>query len=550
MGTLGANVAEGLRQGTAGRHASLIVTLGAVALLATGCIVTPEPLTVAERTKEAEADRAAMFANQEPIKGPISLEEAFARALKYNLDRRVKLMEEAVSQDQLDVSRYDLLPQLVASAGYLNRSNQEASSSRSVTTGLQSLEPSTSSDRDRVVTDLTLSWNILDFGVSYFAAHQQANRALIVTERRRKVVQNLFQDVRSAFWRVASAQALSEEIQNTIKEAESALADSRLMEAERLRSPLDALRYQRTLLDLLRQLEALREQLQVSKAQLASLINLPPGEDFTVQAPEPKDFPPTKFLMPMREMEIAALVQNPDVRELSYESRISVEETDKAILRMLPGITLSFGYNYDSNSFLVNNAWRAGAARLTWNIFNLLSGPANILAAEDSEKVAATRRQAVSMAVLTKVHIAEEEYRYSEQQYERYKAIAKVDEKIYEQVSNRVASDAQGVLERVTSDVSNVTSRLRLYQSYADMQAALGHIYSTIGVDPTPKSVAALDVENLTREIKGVMTKWQDGQFDVDISDGRDGGQHKDANVEASVARADGSADKPTQTKQ
>ena len=75
------------------RH-TLIVA--ASAALAAGCAVTPEPITQEERVQRAAEDMEAMFADQEPLEGPVSLAEAMARAVKYNLDHRVALMEHAV----------------------------------------------------------------------------------------------------------------------------------------------------------------------------------------------------------------------------------------------------------------------------------------------------------------------------------------------------------------------------------------------------------------------------------------------------------------------
>jgi len=75
-----------------------------VALALGGCAL-PHPLTDAERLAEEDRDRIGMFGNQEPLRHPLTLHEAFARALKYNLDGRVKLIEEALSQDDLDLSR-------------------------------------------------------------------------------------------------------------------------------------------------------------------------------------------------------------------------------------------------------------------------------------------------------------------------------------------------------------------------------------------------------------------------------------------------------------
>ena len=126
-------------------------------------------------------------------------------------------------------------------------------------------------------TYCSLPGNLFDFGVSYFAAKQQADRVLIGDEERRKVIQTLFQDVRRAFWRAASAQRLSHEIAAAIHEAEAALPEARKVETEGLRSPVDSLRYQKALLDLLRQLESIQSVLAVSKTELAQLINLRPA---------------------------------------------------------------------------------------------------------------------------------------------------------------------------------------------------------------------------------------------------------------------------------
>src|SRR5690606_10752644 len=90
--------------------------------LATGCAsIRPEPIgeqAVAERVR---ADRDRMYVDQEPVRAPLTLEEAAARAIKYNLDYRLQMMESALQHGVLDVARFDLLPQLTASAGYVTR---------------------------------------------------------------------------------------------------------------------------------------------------------------------------------------------------------------------------------------------------------------------------------------------------------------------------------------------------------------------------------------------------------------------------------------------
>ena len=102
---------------------------------------------------------------------------------------------EPEAQRQLDLSTFDMLPKMAAEAGYVTRSNVSASSSESVLSGTTSLEPSTSQDRNRRVADLTMVWNVLDFGVSYVTAKQQSDQRWIAEERRRKVIHTIVQEV-------------------------------------------------------------------------------------------------------------------------------------------------------------------------------------------------------------------------------------------------------------------------------------------------------------------------------------------------------------------
>ena len=477
----------------------------ALALLALGgCTLVPHPLTDAERLAEADGDRAEMFGDQEPLRHPLTLHEAFARALKYNLDGRVKLIEEALAQDDLDLSRYDLLPKAYVNAAFNSRNNVNASSSQAIATGQQSLVPSTSTDNNVSTADLLVSWNLLDFGVSYFAARQQTDRVLIGQEERRKVIQALLQDVRRAYWRAASAQRLNGQIAESIRAAEAALPDARKVETEGLHSPVDSLRYQKALLDLIRQLESAQSLLAVSKTELAQLINLPPGQSYSLAVP--RELRVKSVPLPIGQMEQTALLLNPDIRELSYQKRISVDETHKALLRLLPGITFSYDPNYDSNSFLVNHYWATGAVKLGGYLSNLLLFPVTYRRAENAEHLADLKREAISMAVLAKLHIAYQQYLYARTAFSRAQEVADVDQRLYEQIRNRNATDVGGDLERISAQASAQVSQLQRYQAYAEIQAALGRLYAALGVDPLPEDVDTLDFAGLSRALRHAMT--------------------------------------------
>ncbi len=481
--------------------AGALTGIGAIFLA--GCAVVPKPLTTEERRAEAQLDRQAMFADVEPLTRPLTLNEAFARALKYNLDQRVKVMEEALATNDLDLSRYDLLPKLAVDGLGSTRDRFDASSSESILTRQQSLVPSTSSDLNRLTGDLTLSWNILDFGVSYFNARQQADRVLIAQEQYRKAVQTLLQDVRRAFWRAAAAQTLDAEVKEAIHVAEATLPAAKRVETEGLKSPVDSLRYQKALLDAIRQLETNQQSLAISKDELASLINLPPGQNYTLAVPDLNSLRADPLGMRVADMESTALLLNPDLRSLSYESRISVDETHKAFLKLLPGVTLSFDPNYDSNSFAVHHYWLAGAARLNGYLSNLITAPVVIPRAEHEEKLATLKREAMSMAVLAKLYISYQQYYDTIKYFERAKQLLSVDERLYRQIANRSIIDVQGDLERVLAQASAVDSKLRLLQCYAEAQAALGRVYETLGIDLLHQQVGTLSVADITDAIRG-----------------------------------------------
>ena len=174
--------------------------IAAAAAALSACAVHPTPFTQSEHAKAARAGRVEMTAQQEAINGPITLDEAMARAIHYNLDSRVKMMEEALAQKQLDLANFDLLPKLTASAGYTARDRLLASRSVGLASGSTTVPPSYSSDKTDRTYDIGFAWNLLDFGVSYYEAKESADHVLMLEQRRRKVIQLMMQQVREAYW--------------------------------------------------------------------------------------------------------------------------------------------------------------------------------------------------------------------------------------------------------------------------------------------------------------------------------------------------------------
>jgi hypothetical protein len=98
-----------------------------LALAISGCAVTSEPIERSVSEQRARNDLHGMYKDQEPLSGALTLHQAMARAVKYNLEGRLKVMEEALAKRQSDLSSFDMLPRMALSAGYAGRNNTNAS---------------------------------------------------------------------------------------------------------------------------------------------------------------------------------------------------------------------------------------------------------------------------------------------------------------------------------------------------------------------------------------------------------------------------------------
>ncbi len=481
-----------------------------------GCAGT-KPLTDQEVAQQINEDLQVLFEGQEGVAGSITLYEAMARAVKYNLDHRLKLMESALGRQRLSSARLNLLPKLTYDAGWRKRDEYSGASSRSLITGQESLAVSTSQDKEITTFDLDLSWNILDFGVSYVRAQQESDRSLILEERRRKVVHNIIQDVRQAFWKAVTAERLLKRIGPLTDRIRVALDQARTVGDKRLSDPRESLTYRRDLLQLLRQMEGLRREMITAKTTLAALMNLPPGTRFTL-APgkEYKRLP--KIQLDLEKMEVYALNHRPEMREELYQDRISHKEVTRQILQTLPGIRLGGGWNYDSNSFNYVSNWWDWSATITGNLFDVFTAPTRIDTAEAQVEVTHTRRLALSMAVLSQVHISWLRYKQAEREYALANELHGVVNGLLQQSRAAGSNQAMGELEVIKDEVDAVLAELIRDKAFSDLRGAMGQIYVSVGSNPLPEAVSSHDLGTLSEAFRVRFDDWLEGRVTFDTS--------------------------------
>ncbi|MEZ5871575.1 MAG: TolC family protein [Nitratireductor sp.] len=477
------------------------LAIAVVALALGACSVTTEPLTQAELAQNAESSLAAVTADQQPVTNAISLYEAMARALKYNLDHRVELMAKALADSKLALATTDMLPSLAANGGWSGRHPKSYSYSETLS-GVRSVDPSTSSDSSSVVKDLTFSWNILDFGLSYVRAKQASDRALLAEEQRRKVINTIIEDVRTAYWRSVSADRLLAGFKKLEARVERAIGNARALRSQGYTSPVAALTFQRELVEIKRKIQRFEIELRTSKIQLAALMNLDPSTPYDLVIPR-RDLSSVALAIPSQEMVRLAFLNRPELRENAYKQRINSREAEAALLELLPGIQLYAGANFDSNSFLLDNNWVSWGAKAGWNAMRLFAYPAKKQVLGSESALISQQTLATSMAIMTQVEVARLRYAHLRKAAATSGEYYKLQSDILRQVRASAGADAASEQSAIREEMNTLVASVEYDMTYADLQNAFAGIYASIGVDPWGDSLDTnLPVEELAANLR------------------------------------------------
>lgn len=462
-----------------------IWSLCAPALLAVSlaaCATKPKPFLADETSAFASNRFARRTLDQEAIKGPVSLHEAMARALKYNLDTKVEMAQTALKLKELDLSDYKLLPSIVANSGFTGRDNTQASSSRSVQTGRPSLEPSTSTERQLLAADLMLSWNILDFGLSYIRAQQLGDEALIAAEARRKVANRVIEDVRTAYWRAVSYQRLIARLRGLEGRAIRARKSARTLYNEGQTPPMQALAHERELIEVRREIQKVEGDLLVAKAQLAALMNVDPQTPFTLV--DSRSGMGLTLTQHPSKLVRTALENRPEMREIAYRLRINEKETTAALLELLPGAQLYLGGNVDGNRFLLNNNWLSYGAKASWNLMKIIQFPARKQMIDGQGSLLDQRSLALTMAIVTQVHVSRARYEHARRELVTNADYLNVQNDILAQFRAQAVTDKTSEQGVIREEMNALLAEVRFDVAHAQLQNAFASVYAAIGLDP------------------------------------------------------------------
>jgi hypothetical protein len=264
-------------------------------------------------------------------------------------------------------------------------------------------------------------------------------------------------------------------------------------------SPGLALNYQRALLDATSLLNQRRQDLLYAKTELAALMTVPAGQEFTLANTNEGRLPPAPC--DISQLEELALMKRPELRQEDFKTRITSDEARKQLLGMLPGINLDISKNYDSNNLLFNNSWLQGGLGVSWTLMRLAALPALNRAQDQQVETDTARRLALSLAVLTQVRVGAERYRLALEDYRLADSAAQVDRRLADYTHASVKAKLETELEEIRTEARAVLGAYQRANAYVNTQVSFGRLYNTVGEDPLPDDFDDENVKQLSQRL-------------------------------------------------
>lgn len=413
-------------------------------------------------------------------------------------------MEHVIAKGNANLESFNLLPKMMATAGYFRRDREDLSNRVNVGADLPFAAASTSADREQVVGSLGETWSALDFGIALVRSEQLRAQEQAAMQRQRQSVQNILNETRYAYARASIAQRTKLELDVMLAEINRSLASQERAEHSGLATPLVILQQQRDLLAVYNELLVLRQVLVSADRELNALVSLPPGTNVKLTPQRLADVPePLNFNA--RELEIletVALRMHPELRRADGQVFVHQREIRRTLLSMMPSLQMSSTANYESNDFALHSVYQTLGAKVIHNLLNFHKIPALQEQGSKRLELEEQKRLALSLAVITKVHVAlanfnalRNEYEFATEQAVTSNALARI-------MQSRYQAGEISLHQRLTAEFFALDARLKADLWGAEVVNATGQIYTNLGIDTVPDTIVADDLAALSDVLK------------------------------------------------
>ncbi len=467
-----------------------------------GCFTRPEPKHTEPPPPVEAAPSLKIYKAPEPVNGPVTLEEAMARALKYRLSGEINKIAKALEKPPVNTDEYENLSHFAQMAGYEDfPSPWEAKAD-----GASSLKVSRMGSQYGLSGEIASMWDILDMAMIYAAkSWLPAKKDMVSDIFYKKAAFNIIQKTRYLYYKAASSRRIAGEVNVLLEKARSALKISRKAKGTGISYGKRELDERKKLIEYTRFLWALSQKLSQAGTELAVYINLPSGASFRLVTPA-WDSPRVPGLKKSPDsLENLALIHRP---EPELEGRIAkggIYEVRGAILGLRPKLDFDSGFGTGSDTMAYDKSWWEAGLKVAIRIYGLYSMP---VARQSHKRQQAYNRQiAINMGVVSQLHLALQRYFLDMEEYRLSRMDYEVSEKLV--AKNIVdSSNMQNKTDEIGKAVESLIAKIRYHKAFAELENAGIRIYNSIGVDPLPPMMETTKLASLTSSLIKTTARW------------------------------------------
>jgi len=421
------------------------------------------------------------------LKEPLSIDHVRSRTLKHNAEYARAQTDFIETVRTASTRGKDFLPQIYANTYGKWRNNMNASVGVKADdiSGDMPKDFFTTQDRSSAVSDFTASWDLLEIGLSGFKANRRAITAYSEGEQNQYLCHKLMVDVENAYWRAVAFEQAEKKSSWLKARIDFAIDLSEQRIKENPDTKLQELMFQRELIDINRWYQSLYRSLISAKPDLARLMNLPAGTEFSLQSKRlPSD------LGGLEEQDIISLIKQayqnrPEIRRALYTADLTELKNEEDLWRHLPALRFFIGGTNDTNSFILNQNFASAGANLSWDLLRLSQiGETKRKGKVDLAKEA-HQTEILASAIMAQVMIAREQMRSLDYDLTlAWKALS-VQSGITSDLSADVAAGDTAETYLVKEELMRELSYIREQMARAELHTAKARLQQSIGRVPT-----------------------------------------------------------------
>lgn len=452
----------------------------------TGCATTAvryDSNNLANMSDKALRPDAAPLESSEPL----SIDQVRKRTLTHNSEYRRAQSQLMEALRKAGHRGKDILPKVYANSYGTWRNNVDASVGVKVEDASSAMPEDfyTAQDRSITVSNFTASWDLLEVGLSGFKANRHALNAFSDNEQNQYLCNKLVVDVENAYWRSVAFERAEKKSDWLKSRVIYALDLSQKRANENPDSKLQELMFQRELIDINRWYQSFYRSLVSAKPELARLMNVPAGTEFTLESKRlPAD------LGELGELDAVSLISEayknrPEIRQSLYKSDLTTLKNQEDLWRHLPAMRIFFGANSTSNSFVLNSNFASAGASLSWDLLRL----GQIGETKRNGKYALAKdkheTEILASAIMAQVMIAREQVKKLDYDLSlAWKALS-VQGEITEDLNTDVQSGNKPETYLVKEELMRELSLIREQLARAELHTAKARLQQSIGIVPT-----------------------------------------------------------------